>query len=50
MPANIGEMFYTGEIPWHGLGRHLQRPAVISEALKAGRLELEVGDEVGKSY
>ena len=22
MPANVGEMFYTEVVPWHGLGAH----------------------------
>jgi len=25
MPDNMGEMFYTGAIPWHGKGLHLAR-------------------------
>ena len=43
MAANIGEMFYTGKVPWHGLGTRLDRPATLDEALKAGGLDWEVG-------
>ena len=42
MPANVGEMFYTGEMPWHGLGIPLARPATMEEALRAGGLNWEV--------
>ncbi len=45
MPANVGEMFYTGAMPWHGLGVALQRPADLEEALKVGGLNWRV-DEV----
>jgi phage/plasmid-like protein (TIGR03299 family) len=44
MPANVGEMFYTGEVPWHGLGLPLARPATLAEALKAGGLNWRVGE------
>lgn len=45
MPADIGEMFHTGETPWHGLGIHLAKPATVEEALRAGGLDWQV-DEV----
>jgi phage/plasmid-like protein (TIGR03299 family) len=45
MPANVGEMFYTGAVPWHGLGVPLARPADLDEALKVGGLNWQV-DEV----
>lgn len=43
MPANVGEMFYTGDMPWHEEGLSLSRPATLDEALKAGGLNWEVG-------
>jgi phage/plasmid-like protein (TIGR03299 family) len=44
MPANVGEMFYTGETPWHRLGVSLAQPATLDEALKVGGLNWEVGE------
>jgi phage/plasmid-like protein (TIGR03299 family) len=43
MPANVGEMFYTGEVPWHGLGVSLAQPATLDEAMKVGGLNWQVG-------
>lgn len=43
MPANIGEMFYYGEMPWHRLGYKVPNPLTVEEALQAGRLDWEVG-------
>lgn len=43
MAANIGQMFYTGDVPWHGLGTRLDGPATLDEALKAGELDWKVG-------
>jgi len=37
MPANVGEMFYFGEVPWHGIGKYLPQPATLTEALEFGR-------------
>jgi phage/plasmid-like protein (TIGR03299 family) len=42
MPANIGEMFYFGEMPWHGLGYEVSKPLTVQEALRAGRLDWDV--------
>lgn len=44
MPANVGEMFYTGQVPWHGEGLALSKPATMEEALRAGGLNWEVGE------
>ena len=44
MAANIGEMFYYGEIPWHGEGLSLAQPATVEEALRAGALDWKVGE------
>jgi phage/plasmid-like protein (TIGR03299 family) len=44
MPADIGEMFYTGETPWHGHGISLTKPATVEEALKVGGLNWDVGE------
>ena len=44
MPADIGEMFYTGATPWHGLGISLAKPATVEEALNVGGLNWQVGD------
>ena len=45
MSANVGEMFYTGEMPWHGLGIGLAQPATLDDALKVGGLNWRV-DEI----
>src|ERR1700676_3048518 len=44
MPANVGEMFYTGDVPWHGCGIGLKQPADLDEALKVGGLNWTVED------
>ena len=44
MPANVGEMFYTGDVPWHGQGIALAQPADLDEALKVGGLNWRVED------
>jgi phage/plasmid-like protein (TIGR03299 family) len=44
MPADIGEMFYTEETPWHGQGIWLAKPATMEEALKVGGLNWQVDE------
>ena len=44
MLANIGEMFCTGQTPWHGEGIKLAQPATLEEGLKVGGLNREVGE------
>ena len=35
-------MFYTGDVPWHQLGRRLDKPANAAEAMEAARLDYTV--------
>lgn len=42
MAANIGNMFYVGETPWHGLGQKMTTLLTLKVALKAGELNWEV--------
>jgi len=35
-------MFYSGDVPWHHLGRRLDKPATASEAMKEARLDYTV--------
>jgi phage/plasmid-like protein (TIGR03299 family) len=44
MSANVGEMFYTGQMPWHGEGRRSPQPLVVDDALLAAGLAWEVGE------
>ncbi len=34
MPANVGEMFYYGKVPWHGEGKKYQ-PVNMDSAIPA---------------
>lgn len=42
MTHNIGQMFYHGERPWHGLGSALPGPVNIGEAMEKGGLNFTV--------
>ena len=35
-------MFYTGQVPWHQLGRRLDKPATAAEAMEAANLDYTV--------
>ncbi|MCC7337876.1 MAG: DUF945 domain-containing protein [Pirellulaceae bacterium] len=45
MPDEIGQMFSTGAMPWHGKGERLPNPATMKEAIVAGGLDWEVDYE-----
>jgi phage/plasmid-like protein (TIGR03299 family) len=42
MAHEIGEMFWHGAVPWHGLGRHAPHPLTLDEALAQGGLDWDV--------
>lgn len=44
MPANVGQMFYYGEVPWHGGGKHVGSPLTIQQALEHGGLNWDVSE------
>lgn len=42
MAHNIGKMFYVGERPWHGLGKHCPRPLSLDDAVAQAGLDYTV--------
>jgi phage/plasmid-like protein (TIGR03299 family) len=44
MPANVGRMFYCGDVPWHGEGEKFNAALTIQQALDKGGLNWEVGE------
>lgn len=42
MTANVENMMYYGEVPWHGIGTQLDKPATAEEAIVAAKLDWTV--------
>lgn len=42
MSHQVEQMFYVGDVPWHGLGVKLDEPPTIEEALESGGLNWRV--------
>ena len=42
MTANVENMMYQGEVPWHGLGTRVENAVTAEEAIKAAGLDWEV--------
>jgi phage/plasmid-like protein (TIGR03299 family) len=42
MAHEIGEMFWYGDVPWHGLGRQASQPLSLDDALAQGGLDWTV--------
>lgn len=40
--GNRTSMFYSGDVPWHRLGQHLDHPANASDAMEAANLDYTV--------
>jgi phage/plasmid-like protein (TIGR03299 family) len=42
MAHELGEMFYHGSVPWHGLGQYVPQPLDLDDALAQGGLDWTV--------
>lgn len=42
MPAEIETMVYVGEVPWHGLGKRLERGLTVEQLVKECELDWQV--------
>lgn len=43
MSANVGRMFYEGAVPWHGLGKKVEKSLTWAEAIVEAGLDWTVG-------
>lgn len=50
MSANIGRMFYEGALPWHGLGKKVDKALTWSEAIIAAGLDWTVNKSSVQFY
>ena len=42
MPHEIETMAYTNEVPWHGLGQHVESAPTVDEMIKLAKLDWQV--------
>lgn len=42
MPANVQTMAYYGEVPWHGLGKHVPKGVTAAQMIRAADLDWQV--------